>query len=71
MEQVDTGIVRHLRTLNTADRTECDAAELSTAWLATRLGERRRQMSKLEAMEAAGTTSGRCLVPINETAGAR
>jgi len=39
--------------LDTADRQEGEAAELRTARLTTRLGELRRQMRELEAMEQA------------------
>ena len=53
MEQVDASIVRYLGMLDTADRQESDAAELRTARLTTRLGELRRQMRELEAMEEA------------------
>ena len=53
MEQVDASIVRYLGMLDTADRQEGEAAELRTARLTTRLGELRRQMRELEAMEEA------------------
>src|SRR6188768_4306132 len=51
MEQVDASIVRYLGMLDTADRQEGEASELRTARLTTRLGELRRQMRALEAME--------------------
>jgi transposase len=53
MEQVDASIVRYLGMLDTADRQEGEASELRTARLTTRLGELRRQMRELEAMEEA------------------
>ena len=53
MEQVDASIVRYLGMLNTADRQEGEASELRTTRLTTRLGELRRQMRELEAMEEA------------------
>ncbi len=53
MEQVDASIERYLGMLDTADRQEGEAAELRTARLTTRLGELRRQMRELEAMEEA------------------
>ncbi len=53
MEQVDASIVRYLGMLDTADRQEGEASELRTARLMTRLGELRRQMRELEAMEDA------------------
>ena len=53
MEQVDASIQRYLGMLDTADRQESEAAELRTARLTTRLGELRRQMRELEAMEEA------------------
>jgi transposase len=53
MEQVDASIVRYLGMLDTADRQEGEASELRTARLTTRLGELRRQMRELEAMEQA------------------
>ena len=53
MEQVDASFVRYLGMLDTADRQDGDAAELRTVRLTTRLGELRRQMRELEAMEAA------------------
>ena len=53
MEQVDASIERYLGMLDTADRQESEAAELRTARLTTRLGELRRQMRELEAMEQA------------------
>ena len=53
MEQVDASILRYLGMLDTADRHEGEASELRTARLTTRLGELRRQMRELEAMEEA------------------
>jgi hypothetical protein len=53
MEQVDASIVRYLLQLDTADRQEGEASELRAARLTTRLGELRRQMRELEAMEKA------------------
>jgi transposase len=53
MEQVEASIERYLGMLDTADRQESEAAELRTARLTTRLGELRRQMRELEAMEQA------------------
>ena len=53
MEQVDASITRYLGMLDTADRQEGGAAELRSARLTTRLGELRRQMRELEAMEQA------------------
>jgi transposase len=53
MEQVNASIERYLGMLDTADRQESDAGELRTARLTTRLGELRRQMRELEAMEQA------------------
>jgi transposase len=53
MEQVDASILRYLGMLDTADRQEGEASELRTARLTTRLGELRRQMRELEAMEEA------------------
>ena len=53
MEQVDASIERYLGMLDTADRQEREAAELRTARLTERLGELRRQMRELEAMEQA------------------
>jgi transposase len=53
MEQVDASIQRYLGMLDTADRQEGEASELRTARLTTRLGELRRQMRELEAMEQA------------------
>jgi hypothetical protein len=53
MEQVDASIERYLGMLDTADRQEGEAAELRTTRLTTRLGELRRQMRELEALEAA------------------
>lgn len=57
MEQVDASIARYLGMLDTADRQEGDAAELRTTRLTERLGELRRQMRELEAMEAAVAAS--------------
>ena len=51
MEQVDASIVRYLGMLDTADRQEGEGAELRTARLTERLGELRRQLRELEAME--------------------
>ncbi len=51
MEQVDASIERYLGMLDTADRQEGEAAELRNVRLTTRLGELRRQMRELEAME--------------------
>ncbi|MGI4730284.1 MAG: IS1182 family transposase, partial [Janthinobacterium lividum] len=56
MEQVDASIARYLGMLDTADRQE-EATELRTARLMTRLGELRRQMRELEAMEQAVAAS--------------
>ncbi len=53
MEQVDASIERYLGMLDTADRQEGEAAELRTTRLTERLGELRRQMRELEAMEQA------------------
>ena len=53
MEQIDASIVRYLGMLDTADRQEGEASELRTARLTTRLGELRRQMRELEAVEEA------------------
>ena len=53
MDQVDASITRYLGMLDTADRHEGEAAELRTVRLTTRLGELRRQMRELEAMEQA------------------
>jgi transposase len=53
MEQVDASIQRYLGQLDTADLQEGEASELRTARLTTRLGELRRQMRELEAMEKA------------------
>ena len=53
MEQVDASIVRYLGMLDTADRQEIEASELRTSRLTARLGELRRQMRELEAMEEA------------------
>ena len=53
MEQVDASIQRYLGMLDTADRQEDGVAEMRTARLTTRLGELRRQMRELEAMEEA------------------
>jgi transposase len=39
--------------LDTADRRDGKAGELRTAWLTTRLGDLRRQMRQLKAMEQA------------------
>ena len=57
MEQVDASIVRYLGMLDSADRQEGEAAELRTTRLTTRLGELRRQMRELEAIEEAVTAS--------------
>ena len=57
MEQVDASIQRYLGMLDTADRQDGEAAELRTTRLTTRLGELRRQMRELEAMERAGAAS--------------
>jgi len=57
MEQVDASIERYLGMLDTADRQEGEAAELRTARLSERLGELRRQMRELEAMEQAVAAS--------------
>jgi transposase len=53
MEQVDASIQRYLGMLDTADRQEDEVAGLRTARLTDRVGELRRQMRELEAMEAA------------------
>ena len=53
MEQVDASIQRYLGQLDTADRQEGEASELRNARLTTRLGELRRQMRELQAMEKA------------------
>lgn len=53
MEQVDASIERYLGMLDTADRQEGEAGELRTTRLSERLGELRRQMRELEAMEEA------------------
>jgi transposase len=53
MEQVDASIQRYLGMLDTADRQDGEAGELRTARLTERLGELRRQMRELEAMEQA------------------
>lgn len=53
MEQVNASIERYLGMLDTADRQEDEVAELRTARLTERLGELRRQMRELEAMEEA------------------
>ena len=53
MEQVDASIQRYLGMLDTADRQEGEAATLRTTRLTERLGELRRQMRELEAMERA------------------
>ncbi|CAN5237253.1 IS1182-like element ISCc5 family transposase [soil metagenome] len=53
MEQVDTSIQRYLGMLDTADRQESETADLRVSRLTTRLGELRRQMRELEAMEKA------------------
>ena len=57
MEQVDASIQRYLGMLDTADRQDGEAAELRTTRLTTRLGELRRQMRELEAMEQAVAAS--------------
>jgi transposase len=57
MEQVDASIARYLGMLDTADRQEGDVAEMRTARLTERLGELRRQMRELEAMEEAVAAS--------------
>ena len=57
MEQVDASIVRYLGMLDTADRQEGEAAQLRTGRLTERLGELRRQMRELEAMEQAVAAS--------------
>ena len=51
MEQVDASIQRYLGMLDTADRQEGEVAGMRTTRLVTRLGELRRQMRELEAME--------------------
>jgi len=51
MEQVDAGIARYLRMLDTADRQEDHVAEMRVARLSERLEALRRQMRQLEAME--------------------
>lgn len=53
MEQVDASITRYLGMLDTADRQEGEAGELRNVRLTERLGELRRQMRELEAMEQA------------------
>jgi transposase len=53
MEQVDASIERYLGMLDTADRQEGEAAASRTTRLTDRLGELRRQMRELEAMEQA------------------
>ena len=53
MEQVDASIERYLGMLDTADRQDCEAAELRGIRLTERLEELRRQMRELEAMEQA------------------
>lgn len=53
MEQVNASIERYLGMLDTADRQDDEVAELRTARLTERLGELRRQMRELEAMEEA------------------
>ena len=53
MEQVDASIERYLGMLDTADRQDCEAAELRGIRLTGRLEELRRQMRELEAMEQA------------------
>jgi DNA-binding transcriptional MerR regulator len=57
MEQVDASIQRYLGMLDTADRQDSEAAELRTTRLTERLGELRRQMRELEAMEQAVAAS--------------
>lgn len=57
MEQVDASIQRYLGMLDTVDRQDGEAAELRTTRLTTRLGELRRQMQELEAMEQAVAAS--------------
>ncbi|MET3826598.1 transposase [Sphingomonas sp. PvP055] len=57
MEQVDASIQRYLGMLDTADRQDGEAAEPRTTRLTTRLGELRRQMRELEAMEQAVAAS--------------
>jgi transposase len=57
MEQVDASIQRYLGMLDTADRQEDEVAEVRTARLTDRLGELRRQMRELEAMEQAVAAS--------------
>lgn len=57
MEQVDASITRYLGMLDTADRQEGEASDLRTTRLTTRLGELRRQMRELEAMEEVVTAS--------------
>ena len=57
MEQVDASIARYLGMLDTADRQEGEAAELRATRLTTRLGELRRQMRELQAMEQAVAAS--------------
>ena len=57
MEQVDASIERYLGMLDTADRQEGEAGELRNVRLTTRLGELRRQMRELEAMEQAVAAS--------------
>jgi transposase len=57
MEQVDASIQRYLGMLDTADRQDGEAAELRTMRLTERLGELRRQMRELEAMEEAVAAS--------------
>ena len=57
MEQVDASIERYLGMLDTADRQEGEAGELRNVRLTERLGELRRQMRELEAMEEAVAAS--------------
>jgi transposase len=51
MEQVDAGIARYLRMLDTADRQEDHVAEMRVARLSERLEALRRQMRQLQAIE--------------------
>jgi transposase len=57
MEQVDASIQRYLGLLDTADRQEDEVAGMRNARLTDRLGELRRQMRELEAMEQAVAAS--------------
>jgi transposase len=53
MEQADASIQRYLGMLDTADRQEDDVAGMRNTRLTERLGELRRQMHELAAMEQA------------------